>query len=175
MDSPKKCQWRGALTFSWFAQEQMVEQTIESPVMWDVIALMITPLYCYFILQYLVALCRKLKYQTHGLNIDSFRFRFQYIVYLSNNFGRYKIKILSIVYLQIIKSNYKSTFTSNSWNWRNTKVVCAHIKGRFWCCHMVNAPFKCHPRLKPCIAPYFNTLENFKIYPPSLALNVKWW
>ena len=36
---PHKGQWRGALMFLWSAPEQTIEQTIETPVIWDAIAI----------------------------------------------------------------------------------------------------------------------------------------
>ena len=36
---PQRDQWRGALMFLWSAPEQTVEQTIKTPVIWDVIML----------------------------------------------------------------------------------------------------------------------------------------
>ena len=39
VDSPHKGQWRGALVFFLSVPEQTVEQTIETPVIWDAIAL----------------------------------------------------------------------------------------------------------------------------------------
>ena len=35
-------QWRGALMFLWTAPEQTAEQTIETPVIWDPIAIIMT-------------------------------------------------------------------------------------------------------------------------------------
>ena len=47
VNSPHKGQWRGALMFFlWSASEQTVEQTIETPVIWDAIALIMTSLLC---------------------------------------------------------------------------------------------------------------------------------
>ena len=37
--SPHKDQWRGALIFLWYSPEQTVEETIETPVIWDAIAI----------------------------------------------------------------------------------------------------------------------------------------
>ena len=42
-----KCQWRGVLCFLWSAPEQTAEQTIETSVIWDAIASIMTPLYWY--------------------------------------------------------------------------------------------------------------------------------
>ena len=42
VDSSHKSQWRRALMFLWSAPEEMVEQTIETPVIWDAIALSMT-------------------------------------------------------------------------------------------------------------------------------------
>ena len=44
MDSPHKVQWRRALMFLWSAPELTVEQTIETSVIWDAIALIMTSL-----------------------------------------------------------------------------------------------------------------------------------
>ena len=44
VDSPHKGQRRGALIFFWCAPEQTVEQTLETPVIWDAIALVMTSL-----------------------------------------------------------------------------------------------------------------------------------
>ena len=44
VDSPHKGQWGGALIFLLSAPEQTVEQTIDTPVIWDTIALIITSL-----------------------------------------------------------------------------------------------------------------------------------
>ena len=44
MDSPHKGQWRGTLVSFLSAPEQTVEQTIETPMIWDAIALIITSL-----------------------------------------------------------------------------------------------------------------------------------
>ena len=43
-DSPHKDQWRRALCFLWSALEQKVEQTIETPVIWDAIVIIMTSL-----------------------------------------------------------------------------------------------------------------------------------
>ena len=40
----RKGQWRGGSIFFWSALEQTVEQTIEMPVIWDAIALIIMSL-----------------------------------------------------------------------------------------------------------------------------------
>ena len=37
-------QWRGPLMLQWSSPEQTVKQTIEAPVIWDAIALFMTPL-----------------------------------------------------------------------------------------------------------------------------------
>ena len=39
VNSPHKGQWRELWSFHWSAPEQTVKQTIEIPVIWDVIAL----------------------------------------------------------------------------------------------------------------------------------------
>ena len=44
VDSPHKGQWRGVWCFLWSAPEQTVEQNIETPVIWDAIALIMTSL-----------------------------------------------------------------------------------------------------------------------------------
>ena len=42
MDSPHKGQWRRALIFLWSSSEQTAEQAIETPVIWDAVALVVT-------------------------------------------------------------------------------------------------------------------------------------
>ena len=44
VDSPHKGLWRGALMFLWSAPEQAAMQTIEMPVIWDAIALIMMSL-----------------------------------------------------------------------------------------------------------------------------------
>ena len=44
VDSPHKGQWRGALMLSLICVEQMAEQTIETPVIWDTVATIMTSL-----------------------------------------------------------------------------------------------------------------------------------
>ena len=46
VDSPHKSHWRRALVFLWSVFEQMAEQTIETPKIWDAITLIMMPLYC---------------------------------------------------------------------------------------------------------------------------------
>ena len=48
VDSPHIGQCLGAFMFLWSATEQTTEQTIEPPVIWDAIALIMTSLYCPF-------------------------------------------------------------------------------------------------------------------------------
>ena len=43
VNSPHKGQWRGALCFLWSAPEQTAERTIDTPVVWDAIALIMAP------------------------------------------------------------------------------------------------------------------------------------
>ena len=43
---PHKGHWRRALIFYWSAPEQTVEQTMETPLIWDAIALIVTSLQC---------------------------------------------------------------------------------------------------------------------------------
>ena len=45
VDSPHKDHWRGALIFL-SARDSTVKQTVETPVIWDAIALIMTSLYC---------------------------------------------------------------------------------------------------------------------------------
>ena len=49
VDSPHKGQWRGALMFLWSAPKQTVDQTLETPVIWYAIALIVTSLKSYWI------------------------------------------------------------------------------------------------------------------------------
>ena len=49
VDSPHKGQWRGALMFFLFASDQTVKQKIETPVIWNDIALIMTSLQCHHI------------------------------------------------------------------------------------------------------------------------------
>ena len=44
VNSPHKGQWRGVWCFLWSAPEPTMEQTIETPVIWDAIALIMTSL-----------------------------------------------------------------------------------------------------------------------------------
>ena len=44
VNSPHKGQWRGALMFLWSAPGQTVEKTIETPLIWDVMALIMASL-----------------------------------------------------------------------------------------------------------------------------------
>ena len=46
LDSPHKGQWGGALIFLWSAAEQPVEKSIETPVIWYAIAIIIKSLQC---------------------------------------------------------------------------------------------------------------------------------
>ena len=46
VNSPRKGQWSGALISLWSAPEKTVEQTNETPVIWDVIALIMTCVMC---------------------------------------------------------------------------------------------------------------------------------
>ena len=44
VNSPRKGQWRGVWCFLWSAPEPTMEQTMETPVIWDAIALIMTSL-----------------------------------------------------------------------------------------------------------------------------------
>ena len=46
VDSPYKGHWREAWCFLWSSYEHTVEQTIETPAIWDAIALIMTSLFC---------------------------------------------------------------------------------------------------------------------------------
>ena len=68
MDSPHRDQWRRALMSSLIsAPEQTVEQAIETPVIWDAIALIMTSLLCFlfgssmssnYLVQYIFRFCK---------------------------------------------------------------------------------------------------------------------
>ena len=46
VDFPNKASDAELWCFLWSAPEQMVQETIEAPVIWDAIALIMTPMYC---------------------------------------------------------------------------------------------------------------------------------
>ena len=54
VNAPHKGHWRGAVMFSLICAEQTIEQTIETPVIWDAIALIITSLHCQYTCWYIL-------------------------------------------------------------------------------------------------------------------------
>ena len=56
VDFLHKGQWRRALSFLWWAHEHTVGQPIETPMIWDAIALIVTSLWCQRTVQLMVPL-----------------------------------------------------------------------------------------------------------------------
>ena len=64
VNSPHKGQWHGALMFSLICVWTTVEYTIETPVIWDAIAPIMTSLWCMFVMGSYVTLVLQLEFMT---------------------------------------------------------------------------------------------------------------